>query len=392
MTEQLNCIITDIEEKVKHIYMFKPICIYIVIGSYAGSIKIDQNKIPFIDDKDNQQFPPVLQKLYLDFPDMQFFCIYIDPVLENPIFITQDFNLRQKLFENNIWKKNDDEFCYENKRITVYPFRHSIKIKNTLREITYNFLDITDCINRLHEICKKENIFYQFADFTGIDYCKYIESYFMDSIKINLDSIAYGLGNGFISGCFYDLTSPEAHFAYIREKNEKRDMIRIFNITHIINMYNTFTNKEKEKITFTNFLNNVIDIFPIENIDIIMSQLKIYIDNFISIFKNFILSNLRYLYNIQNNIYAGKDINFNINYDGLNILGIDIINKISKMIDQRDCNMFEKIKELIGNKYKIEFELLLYEKYQMNSIELINYITQSDDVYQWHNVCSNMLN
>ena len=355
MTEQLNCIITDIEEKVKHIYMFKPICIYIVIGSYAGSIKIDQNKIPFIDDKDNQQFPPVLQKLYLDFPDMQFFCIYIDPVLE-------------------------------------YPFRHSIKIKNTLREITYNFLDITDCINRLHEICKKENIFYQFADFTGIDYCKYIESYFMDSIKINLDSIAYGLGNGFISGCFYDLTSPEAHFAYIREKNEKRDMIRIFNITHIINMYNTFTNKEKEKITFTNFLNNVIDIFPIENIDIIMSQLKIYIDNFISIFKNFILSNLRYLYNIQNNIYAGKDINFNINYDGLNILGIDIINKISKMIDQRDCNMFEKIKELIGNKYKIEFELLLYEKYQMNSIELINYITQSDDVYQWHNVCSNMLN
>ena len=392
MTDKLNSIIDSIELKIHNIYATNPVCIFVGIGTFAGMTKIDRNGIPFLDDENYHQFPPVLQQLYNDNKDMQFCCIYIDPALENPVFITQDFYLRQKLFENKMWKHDDDEFCYDNTRITVYPFRHNIKIKNTLREISYDFIDITNCIDRLHKICIENNLLYIYHDFSGNDYCKHIEKYFMETIKDHLDHIIYGFGNGYISGCYYDMRKIDAHFAYIREKNPIRDIIRIFNIINIITKYDRLSNKEKNDIPFINFLNNIIDIFPLANIDIITSQIKLYIDNFISEFKNYILSNLRYFYNIQNDIIAGKDIDFNINFYGLNILGIDITTKICDMIEYRDINMFEKIKKIIGYKYKIELELIMHEKNRMNYIDIMNFITQSTDVYQWNNVFNRMLN
>ena len=160
LIHKLESIIDSIELKILHELENTPICIYIGIGTLAGLTRMDDG-IKILDDKNYHQFPPALQQLYIKNPDTNFFCIYIDPVLENPVFITQDICLKQKLFEDNNWIETDNEFCYQNNRITIYPFRYSIKVKNTNYEnIDNHYLDITECLERLHKLCIEQNILY----------------------------------------------------------------------------------------------------------------------------------------------------------------------------------------------------------------------------------------
>ena len=281
MADNLTSIIDSIELKVQHeLSQNVPICIYVGIGTYAGLTK-EVDGVRILEDENYHQFPPVLQKMYSDNKHMHFFCIYIDPALENPVFITQDMILKQKLFDNNQWKKDQDEFSYQNNRINIYPYRKSIKIKNTKYniDIDNDFIDITNHMERLHKICIENNLLFVYHDFSGNENTKYIEEYFMDTISNHLDHIIYGFGNGYISGCYYDFRKPESFFAYLCEKHREREIIKIFSIQHIINMYNMLDNQSKHDMSFMQYMNNIISAFPEDMIEIILSQIKSYTDN-----------------------------------------------------------------------------------------------------------------
>ena len=390
MADKLNSIIDSIELKVQYEFDKNPVCIYIGIGTCAGLIKIDQNGMKTLDDENYHQFPPALQKLYRENQNMYFCCILIDPFLENPVFITQDRYLRQKLFNDKPWKSDDDNFCYQNTRINIYPFRHSIKVKNTQREIEHNYIDITEHIDRLHKLCITHNILYVYHDFSGTDYVKYIESYFINSIRNNLDHIIYGFGSGYITGCYYDFRNPESHFACIHKNNENRILISVFNISNIISQYNKLQNYEKENITFTDYMNHQIQQYNLEDIDIIMSQIKIYLDSFVYDFRNYILSLLRYFHEIGCEIISGKEPEFNSNFYGLIILN-DLKIKIKQMCALHDVHFFKKTKELIAEKYKIQLEMLMNGKNKLSPIEIMNIITSSEKKYEWHDIFNKMI-
>jgi hypothetical protein len=279
--------------------------VYVGIGPCAGLTK-EVDGVRIVEDENYHQFPPVLQKLYMDNKNMHFLCIYIDPALENPVYITRDQIIRQKLFDNNQWIRDENEFCYENKRISVYPFRKSIKIKNTKYNIEYDYLDITEHIERLNNLAIAHNLLFVYHDFTGNENIKYIEEYFMDNISSHLDHIIYGFGNGIITGCYYDFRKVESFFAYLYENQNGRDIVKVFSIQQIINKYNSMNNDMQLAIPFIHYMNNIIALFPEEMLDIIMSQIKIYIDKFTEEFKNYIFNLLRFVYDIQTQIDDNK--------------------------------------------------------------------------------------
>jgi len=386
MADNLTSIIDSIELKIQHeLPENNPICIYVGIGTYAGLTK-EVDGVKILEDENYHQFPPVLQKMYSDNKHMHFFCIYIDPSLENPVFITQDMILRQKLFDNNLWKKDPDEFSYQNNRINIYPFRHSIKIKNTKYNYDNDFFDITNHIDRLNNLAITHNLLFVYHDFSGNDNIKYIEEYFMDNISNHLDHIIYGFGNGNINGCYYDFRKPESFFAYICEKHNGRDIIKIFSIQQIINMYNMLDNKTKDEMSFMQYMNNIISVFPEDMIDIILSQIKSYTDNFVYTFKNYIFTLLREIYDFQMKINNSIEIDIddvNKNFYVFNVIGIEYKMKMIDMCKLRDNRIFEKTKEIISTKYKIELELICSQKNHLKSNEIVDIITDNDDKYKW---------
>ena len=388
MTHKLESIIDSIELSIEELNR-NPMCIYIGIGTYAGLIKTDETGQKMLDDENYHQFPPALQKLYVSNPDLHFACIYIDPALEKPVFITQDLNLRQKLFNDHEWNNDDNEFCYNNSRIKVYPFRYSIKIKNTKYNPVNDYIDITTQIERIHKLCIDNDLLYIFHDFSGNNYFKYIEQYFI-SIQNHLDHIIYGFGNGYISGCYYDLRKPEAQLAFIRNKTNKRYIITTFNISNIINIYNSLDNSEQNRISFSNFLNDTIQQYPIEHIDIIISQIKIYLDEFISDFRNNIFSILRYFYDLSINFHNNITVDFDINSYYFNIFDYETKMKINEIVMDKDVNIFKKIKDIIANKYKIQLEIIT-SKRNISSIEVLDIITSEPNKYEWSNKFNKMI-
>ena len=384
MADNLTTIIDSIELKVHHeLPQNIPICIYVGIGTYAGLTK-EVDGVRILEDANYHQFPPVLQKLYSDNKHIHFFCIYIDPALENPVFITQDIILRQKLFDNNLWKKDPDEFSYQNNRINIYPFRHSIKIKNTKYNYDNDFFDITNHMERLHKISIENNMLFVYHDFSGNDNIKYIEEYFMDSISNHLDHIIYGFGNGYISGCYYDFKKPETFFAYLSDKHNIREIIKIFSIQQIINTYNMLDNNKKYDMSFMQYMNNIISVFPEDMIDIILSQIKSYTDNFVYTFKNYIFTLLREIYDIQLKINNSIEIDLDENFYVFNVIGIEYKMKMIDMCKLRDNRIFEKTKEIISTKYKIELELICSQKNHLKSNEILDIITDNNDKYKWY--------
>jgi hypothetical protein len=291
--------------------------------------------------------------------------------------------MRQKLFDNNPWKKDQDDFCYHNNRIDIYPFRQSIKIKNTKYNSENNYIDITTHIERLNNLAIAQNLLFVYHDFTGNDNIKYIEEYFMDNISMHLDHIIYGFGNGNITGCYYDFRKPESFFAYLCEENNGRNIIKVFSIQQIINIYKSLDNQTKEDISFLQFMNNIISIFPPDMLDIIMSQIKTFIDEFVIKFKNHIFTLFRYIYDIQIHINNNVEIVFDENFHVFNVFGIECKTKIIDLCKSYDINLFEKVKEIIAKKYKIELELMFSHKNQLTSYELINIITENQDKYKW---------
>ena len=401
--DNLKSIIDSIELNIQYNLNDVPILIYVGIGTIAGMVRRD-GEIPILDDENYHQFPPALQKLYLQIPNLHIFCIYIDPFLENIPFITQDVRMKEKMGWAD-WKYHHG-FCYDNTRITIYPFRQSI-IVNSTKEYRFkipNFLNITNEIKRLHKISIENNITYLYHDFSGNDNIKYIEKYFINamgesdesdksdesvdgsvngSIKNHLNHIIYGIGNGSITGCYYDFRKPEAHFAYVLEKTAKRPMISVFNINHVVDSYN---NQKKYGIynDFIPFLNEVIESYGGDSIEIITSIMCNHIDMFISQFRDYILYALRYIKDAQDKILKGDVYEFDINTYGFNnIFDRELVLQIRSIFDSHNIDMFHQIVNFIADKYQFEFSIL-GRKNKLSNREFLWQIVSNPDKYNWY--------
>lgn len=383
--DELNSIIDSIELNIQYNLEKLPILIYVGIGTIAGRIRNDENNVAILDDENYHQFPPTLQKLYMQVPNLQVFCIYIDPSLENIPFITQDNRMKEKLNLNN-WQ-NHNGFSFENNRITIYPFRQNI-IVNSTKEYPYgvcDYVNITDELSRLHKICIENNCTYLYHDFSGNDNTKYIEKYFVESdipIKNHLDHIIYGLGNGSINGCYYDFRKPEAHLAYLVKNTSNRPMISVFSINYILNSYQNQKNANQEDII--TYLNEVIESFGDDNIEIITSIMCNHIDTFISQFRDYILYALRYIKDMQEKIIKGENPVFDMTTYGFNnVFDKDMIYQIRNIVETKNHHIVYQVADLIVYKYQFEFNIL-GRKCNMSGREFLHEIISGSDKYSWY--------
>jgi hypothetical protein len=386
----LNSIIDSIELNIKYNLEKVPVLIYVGIGTVAGLIRREDD-ISILDDENYHQFPPALQQIYKDIPNLHIYCIYIDPYLENTPFVTQDLRMKQKMGWVD-WKNNND-FCYENTRISVYPYRHSIIVNSAQNKynVSNDYINITKEIDRLHKISIDNNITYLYHDFSGNDNIKYIEKYFNDSIKNNLNHIIYGLGNGSIYGCYYDFRKPEAHLPYIIENTPNRPMISVFNLNSVIDLYNINEYNKEIYGDFISFLNEIIESFGIKNIEIITSIMCNHINEFITKFKDYILYILRYFKDIDEKNMRGEHppIDFK-SYGFGNILDDIMLETIKNAYDRYSNNLLNLVVDMIAIKYKYEFNIL-GRKLNMNETEFLHHIINDPNKYNWgakfHTIC-----
>lgn len=384
--QELNTIIDSIELHIQHLCGENPVLIYIGVGTYAGLVR-DENGIKILDDENYHQFPPALQKLFIEVPNLSVFCIYIDPSLENIPFITQDERMKQKMNLGH-WT-NHHNFCFENKRIMIYPFRHSIIVNSTKLQRYYDdrkIVNITEEIERLHQITISESCTYVYHDFSGNDNVPFIEKYFNDSIENHLNHIIYGFGNGSISGCYYDFRKPEAHLAYVIEKTQKRPMISVFNFNHTVSRYIKLDNKYKEIYgDFTGYLSEITESYGEQNTEIITSIMCSHINNFITQFRDYILYVLRYIKDAEEKYEKGENPTLDITTYGFNnVLDNEMMIQIRSIFNSSDKNMFNKVVDIIALKYQFEFNII-GRKHNLTAFEFLHKVVSDADKYKWYN-------
>jgi hypothetical protein len=367
-----------------------PSVIYISVGCSGVLVKQEENKNRFY-----HQFPPALQNIYKTHENVRFYCIFMDGLLENPVFMTQDTYIANRLgFDVNSWRKTDDEFMYDSPRITIYPIRNYIRINGTShdRHGLDNSFDITSHLSMLHDMLIKENVFYLYHDFSGANDYKKIKLKFYDQIFNHEDHIVYGLGNGGLADCYPDLEQSFAQLPFVMKQSDNRPLISTFSMDLIERNYII---QENENLPpFPVFLINQIEksAFDINSRNIIYGQIRFYVKTFKDLLIGQILYFLRHMIDIQK-----RNVELYINDYHIELFGSDI-RKIYELYETCDNSFFEKIKKIVAEKFKTEFVLFaVYDQIlnkmdldkivYLNSDDIIDIITENDDPYKWSAVC-----
>lgn len=374
----------------------RPSVIYMSVGCFA-SIATQKTDNP---NRLYHQFPPALQNMYLSNEHVKFYCILIDGCLENPVYMSQDEFISNQLGLSK-WKKSDDEFSYQNDRITLYPFRNNIKIKNVSHDRpgygSEKDLDITHHLESIHDIAINQNVFFLYHDFSGVNDFNKINQRFQNKIQDHIDHIIYGLCNGDIQDCYPEIDKPHALLPFNIDYSNERPLIKCFNIKKVIIDYDN-TDKSMPFPMF--LLNNISNAQYDNNSKLIIKE---HIRYFVSRFKDTLIGQILYfLRNAFDVQYDKKELYFADNF--INLFGT-AIKEICAIYEEYDDMFFEKIKKIIAEKFRFEFELLksyddIYNGESVNKInymscyDIINIITQNPNKYNWstecHNICKSV--
>ena len=349
-----------------------PCIVYVGIGTQAGRIEIDGNGIKSLSEEHYHQFPLTLKELYMKYKNLQIFIILIDPHLEKDIYMVNDMNLINMLFNGMNWIKNDLDTGilerYTNDRINLYAVRESVVIeRNPINE--YNYTNITDNIRSLHTLCIDMNILYLYHNFTGAN-IRSIYSIFGDEIKDHLNTIIYGLGNGYNEGCYVDLRQNDAKLPHAMLNDKNRPYLYVYNIDCMYKYYDNYMQ----------FIEDTYEMFGDSMIETIEAINKKMIDKFKYDFNNYIFSYLRHAYNFMKEPHS----DYNDDYI-LQPFNRDESNYIHNLYKMKDVDIFKKIKDFIATYYIVNIKFILaHTKYDMySSHHIIDMITMKDNVYSW---------
>lgn len=193
--------------------------VYIAVGCAAN---LEEKKIDFLKDHENQQFPVFLrdiQKKY-NFP---IYILLADPLLTKPPYII-----------NNGWDLNDD--CYQKDNIKVF----------TINKI-FDYEKNKEKFKTLNKFCFDNQHLLFFHDYTGLDinnFYKHIE----EQCKMYSKHIMYGINMRTDSGCYMDLNNIQNKPIIFEENNR----YVIFNPNYtddLVDIYNETKSEEiKEQI------------------------------------------------------------------------------------------------------------------------------------------------
>jgi len=216
METTFSGIIENIEKKNE-----ENVAIYVAIGCASNRKIYDEEKKEWIlKQKYNHGFPVCLQKLKTLQPWSPLHIIMIDPILEDPPFITMYHDGTKLDINWEVDKENKDIYHNDVSNIHVYAFRFSavnictnnkeLLLRNNHKETHY---DITDFLTYLNITAIEHKWFVLYGDYTGESVDK-IATFFDRTLGDHRNHIVYGIGVRKDDGCYIDLTTPECNFYY----------------------------------------------------------------------------------------------------------------------------------------------------------------------------------
>jgi hypothetical protein len=362
--------------------------VYVGVGTFAGLIT-HTNMGVMLEDQNYHQFPPTLQDIYKKHKDLHQIIILIDPMQENPIYMTTDQKLTKTLFNDNPWHciEHDNVEVYINDRISVYTFRKNVYTQASSYHNVEGLVDITEDLRELNKLCIRNDITFVYHDFTGRDTYKDLDKYFQDLNENYSDQIIYGIGNGFFNGCYFDMCDKKSHLATVIER-KKRNVIKVFNLKHIIKQY-YLKYRQVDNYPIDVYFASILERYGFDQSEQIYGQIEKMLEEFKYNFKNYTIYLLRKVKEFVDRISQGipekEDDNFCSSYYYFNNMPKHVKENITKMYYSKDINIFAKCIDMIANVYEKELKFMAINT-QFNSyspVEILNYITSNPDKYKW---------
>ena len=202
------------------------------------------------------------------------------------------------------------------------------------------------------------------------------------------------LYNGDIQDCYPEIDKPHALLPFNIDYSFEHPLIRCFNIKKVIfDYYET-----DRSMPFPMFLlNNIENAQYDKNSKLII---KDHIRFFVSRFRENLIDNILCFLRNAHDVFYNKNELY-INDSCVNLFGTfirDIYDLYEEFIKCHDNMFFEKIKKIVAEKFRIEFELLksyddIYNGESVNKInymssyDIINIITQNPNKYNWSSDC-----
>ena len=334
----------------------QPTIIYIGVGAACGLI----NENGLIDDKNYHEYPMFLQQMQERLHSVQIHIILIDPLLTEPPYSVKDHskNLHYHQTDVDIYTARTPN----QNTVNVYCIRDNVYIDG--QYVNDGYVNITQELFYLNEICMSESIFFVFNDFCGRSN-KYVAELYDEQIYAHLDHIIYGLGARKDVGCYIDVTGSDCVFPFkLTERN--RPMIKVFNI------YNYLDRNQIYDIDSA-----IAEYYGDENIDKISGQIHSALEQYISDFKGKSLTILKNIYRVINcnEKLVPEFILESIHYK--------YRDKVNTMIHSRE---YQQLYDFVFKMFAYDLDIVLKLKQSGGyGEEMLRFITRDPEPNKWYN-------
>jgi len=363
----LSTIITNIKNKINTIPIYKPVFIYIGIGTYAGL----KNNNGILEPKNYHQYPPFLQHLMNSIPELNLYIVLVDPIQEQPPYMVLDKNLTllhddNNNIDNNIYTSNDT-------RLVVYSLLQSVYTEPY--ECYGDSTNITEELRSLNNYVIENCITLLYHDFTGRRNSLLAE-HFDKEIGNHLNQVIYGMSSRQDHGCYFDLTDLGTYFPFEVEQQveqqqqaeQHRPLIKLFNI------YNYIVNNKTNLIS-AHALN-----YSINDRNMMNTQIEQVITSIKNDLTNHMLSLLRVVFRLKNGDEKREEINVEYCFNFIRklhreeYLTLYRSDKYGELFD-RLIDYFSRDIDILSNLKKLD----------LTGKELLQFITHGNKPYEWYN-------
>lgn len=357
-----------LKTEIKKVLPTEPIFIYIGVGTFAGLLNEDGTLAP----ENYHQFPPFVQDLYNRITKLNLFLVLIDPLQENPPYLTRDFPVVE--VQPNHYMSNDSH-------LHVLVYRNSVYTEPDDKQ-RYNEQDvnITSALQELNRFAIDNRASLLYHDFTGRRTADLAE-YFDYDYEPVMDQIVYAMSAREYHGCYFDLTKPDAYFATkvvnddLSPHNERhRPIIKMFNYFKYI-LKERYYQAEEEKKTY-----------PVATHSLIEEQKQHIINNIKTEFKNNFIAALRQVKKILLNPNDDIDPNTYLYNSAFNKAHRNILVELLKN------KGYELMNEILFNICATKLDIISrLKQLDVSGEEMLRCITADPDPYQWYKIINQFI-
>ena len=360
-----------------------PVFLYVGVGTAAGMMNAGGTLFA----QHYHQFPPFIQNLKNNFPQMHIILALIDPCQENPPYVVLDHRLLNK--------STPDQYTNTNGTLQFHVLRKAVYTEPYL-PIPAEAVNITRELQQLNAFVIQHRVSMLYHDFTGRA-VRLLAEYFDDTLRHHLDQVIYGMSARTEHGCYFDLTRENAFFALKLEgqfppppgqqaqeflqlfqprhpnvDNHARPMVRMFNYYKFI-VTNTLPDAKREIAQYP----------PAVSTNLIKPQLNEIIYIYMTRFKHMQLTMLRQVRNALIQPDSEFALNLHQSPDILNDIPLLQRAPFLELLQEKEFKaLYDLLFIYVANHINVFAQMT---EMDISGSEILTFITADADTYKWYN-------